>query len=98
MSSAPDLRTHDSEMESLPKLVVPSGKLSRLRHHRYSSRGNKGTAFENRDLRTKLGDAIVTMVEASDFWKSNNPAGGLYGARVRRISLQREVKPRAVII
>jgi hypothetical protein len=41
---------------------------------------NKGTAFENRDLGTKLCDAIVTMVQATDFWKSNDPADGLYGA------------------
>ena len=43
-------------------------------------KGNKGTAFENRDLSAKLCDAIVTMVQATDFWKSNNPADGLYGA------------------
>src|SRR5262249_7603899 len=61
-------------------------------------KGNKGTAYENRDLRAKLCDAIVTMVQATDFWKSNDPADGLYRARFRRISLQREVKPRAVII
>src|SRR5215831_15549436 len=60
-------------------------------------KGNKGTAFENRDLRAKLCDAIVTMVQATDFWKSNDPADGLYGARFWRISLQRDVKPRAAI-
>jgi hypothetical protein len=37
------------------------------------------------------------MVQATDFWKSNDPADGLYGAWFLRISLQREVKPRAVI-
>jgi hypothetical protein len=41
--------------------------------------GNKGTAFENRDLRAELRDAIVTMVQATDLWKSNDPADGLYG-------------------
>jgi hypothetical protein len=41
-SSAPDLRTHDAEMESRPMLIVPSGTLSRLRHHRYSSTETKG--------------------------------------------------------
>ena len=81
MSSAPDLRTHDAEMESRPMLVLPSGKLSRLRHHRYSSTEtkNKGTAFEKRDLRAKLCDAIVTMVQATNLWKCNDPADGLYG-------------------
>ena len=42
--------------------------------------GNKGTAFENRDLSAKLCGAIVTMVQATDFWKSNNPAARLNGA------------------
>jgi len=43
-------------------------------------KGNKGTAFENRDLTAKLCDAIVTTVQATDFWKSNDPADGLYRA------------------
>ena len=47
MLSAPDLRTHDAEMESRPMLVVPSGKLSRLRHHRYGSRETKGLRLKS---------------------------------------------------
>jgi hypothetical protein len=43
-------------------------------------KGNKRARFENRDLRAKLCDAIVMMVQATDFWKSNDPADGLYGA------------------
>ena len=35
--------------------------------------------FNNRDLKTKLCDAFVTMVQAADLWKSNDPADGLYG-------------------
>src|SRR5689334_6749500 len=46
MSSAPDLRTRDAEMESRP-MVVPSRKLLRPRHHRY-------IAFENRDVRAEI--------------------------------------------
>ena len=35
--------------------------------------------FNNRDLKTKLCGAFVTMVQAADLWKSNDPADGLYG-------------------
>src|SRR5262245_25720884 len=46
----------------------------------------------------RLRGAFVTMVQAADFWKSDDPTDGLYWARFRRISVQREMKPRAVII
>src|SRR5262245_37952011 len=38
------------------------------------------------------------MVQAADFWRSDDPTDGLYWARFRRIALQREMKPRAMII
>jgi len=40
----------------------------------------KGLRLKSEILRAKLCDAIVTIVQATDFWKSNNPADGLYGA------------------
>jgi len=41
---------------------------------------NTKLRLKNEILRAKLCDAIVTMVQATDFWKSNNPADGLYRA------------------
>ena len=39
--------------------------------------------FENRVLRAKLCDAIVTMMQATDFWRSKDSADRLHGARIR---------------
>ena len=47
--------------------------VTRNRSDRYRYR------FNNCDLKTKLCDAFVTMVQAADLWKSNDPADGLYG-------------------
>jgi hypothetical protein len=44
----------------------------------------------SRNLKVRLCDAFVAMVQTSDFWKSNHSADGLYRSRIRRVSLQRK--------
>jgi hypothetical protein len=63
-------------------VATPIWKASKPRLHRYRLKEDGGNfwGLTNRELKAKLCDAFVTMVQAADFWKSNDPADGLYWA------------------
>ena len=79
MSLAPDLGTHDAEKGIASNAGSFTWRAVEAATSSVQLSGNKGLRLKTEIEEPKLCDAIVTMVQATDFWKSNDPADRLYG-------------------